>query len=95
MSQRKEKYLRRALKQYEGIVQDVDRSRIQSERALEIAAGQEERNTEERVAMERRLRGAMRRESRNRRRADRVARWALGVALLDLAAMVAVVAMLL
>lgn len=95
MSQRKEKYLRRALKQYDGIVQDVDRSRIQSERALEIAAGQEERNTEERVAMERRLRGAMRRESRSRRRADRVARWALGVALLDLAAMVAVVAMLL
>lgn len=95
MSQRKEKYLRRALKQYEGIVQDVDRSRIQSERALEIAAGQEERNTEERVAMERRLRGAMRRESRSRRRADQMARWALGVAVVDLIGMAVMAVVLL
>ena len=95
MSQRKEKYLRRALKQYDGIVEDVDRSKVQAERALEIVAGQEERNTEARVDMEKRLRAALRRESRQRRSEGRVARWALGVALVDLAAMVALAVVLL
>lgn len=95
MSQRKEKYLRKALSQYEGIVQDVDRSRVASERALEIASEQEENSLRERVAMERRLRLAVRREGSERRRTDRVARWALVVSLVDLAGLVLMAAVLL
>lgn len=95
MSQRKEKYLRKALSQYEGIVQDVDRSRVASERALEIASEQEENSLRERVSMERRLRVALRRESSQRRNEGRVARWALGVAIVDLIAMAVMAVVLL
>jgi hypothetical protein len=87
MSQKKAKQLRRALEQYGSIVQDVDRSRVASERALEIASEQEENSIRERVALENRLRGALRRESRKRRSEGRVARWALGVAIVDLIGM--------
>ena len=95
MSQRKEKYLRRALEQYDAIVEDVDRSRTQAERAMEIVLGQEERNVEMQAGVERRLRAALRRESRQRRNEGRVARWALAVALVDLAGMAALGVMLL
>ena len=95
MSQRKEKYLRRALEQYDAIVEDVDRSRTQAERAMEIVLGQEERNVEMQAGVERRLRAALRRESRQRRNEGRVARWALAVALVDLAGMVALAVVLL
>lgn len=95
MSQRKEKYLRKALSQYDGIVQDVVRSRVASERALEIASEQEENSLRERVSMERRLRVALRRESSQRRSEGRVARWALGMAIVDLMCMVALAVVLL
>jgi len=87
MSQKKAKALRRALEQYGRIVEDVDRSRVASERALEIASEQEENSLRERVSLERRLRAALRRESSQRRSEGRVARWALGVAIVDLIGM--------
>lgn len=95
MSQKKAKALRRALEQYGRIVQDVDRSRVASERALEIASEQEENSLRERVLLERRLRVALRRESSQRRSEGRVARWALGVAIVDLIGMAVMAVVLL
>ena len=95
MSQKKAKQLRRALEQYGQIVEDVDRSRVASERALKIASEQEENSLRERVSMERRLFAALHRESGRRRSESRVARWALAVALVDLAGMIALAVVLL
>ena len=95
MSQRKEKYLRRALEQYDKIVDEVGESRRRSrnaeqrsERALDIVMGQAGYNAEEREAVERRLRGELRRERQERRKQDRVAQVALAVAMVDLFAMI-------
>ena len=95
MSQRKEKYLRKALKQYDSIVESVgeseQRSRsaeVRSERALDIVMGQARYNADERAAVERRMRVEVRKERGERRKAERVARWALAVAMVDLFAMV-------
>ena len=84
MSQRNEKYMRKALKQYDGIAQDVDRLN------MEVPyMGQQLRKMEERL--DRRIRN----ERRQRRSEGRVARWALGVAIVDLIGMAVMAVVLL
>ena len=95
MSQRKEKYLRKALKQYDSIVESVGESErrsslaeLRSERALDIVMGQASYSANERAAVERRMRKEVRKERGERRKTGRVAAWALAVAVVDLFAMV-------
>ena len=73
MSQRKEKYLRRALSQYDSIVQDVDQ--------LSMQVPYLDKRMED---TERRLDRRIRNERCQRRSEGQVARWALGVAIVDL-----------
>lgn len=84
MSQRKEKYLRRALKQYDGIVQDVDQ--------LNMRVPYLDKRMDE---TEERLNRRIRNERRQRRSESRVARWALGVAIVDLIGMAVMAVVLL
>ena len=84
MSQRKEKYLRRAMEQYSGIVQDVDQLNMQVPYLDKRIDRAEQR-------LERRIRN----ERSQRRSESRVARWALGVAVVDLVAMAAMAVVLL
>lgn len=90
MSGKREKAVRRALRMYEGVVQDVDK--------LKCRVGRVEMRQEDYVTLAgvniRAIRKEMRRESRKRRKADRMGAWALGLAVVEglgLAALAAVV----
>ena len=90
MSGKREKAVRRALRMYEGIVNDVEESKqrcrtaeAQSERALDIVMGQADYNAGERTAVEQRLRGELRKEREERRRVREVAEWALALAIVE------------
>lgn len=90
MSGKSEKAARRALRMYEGIVNDVDESKRRSrdaearaERALDIVMGQAGHDAKERAAMELRLRGELRKEHWERRKVREVAEWALALAIVE------------